>query len=135
MRYLYALLVPVVALACVAASATERATLANPADSVEYVIAWPAASGPVGVDSYVVAWTQGTVSVTHTALGLADSFNVVKPPFGPTAYPFSAVVTPYAADQAGAPLSVAWSYERPSPAPAFPEGAVIVVDSSKITRP
>lgn len=112
-------------------------SIAAPSDSVEYVIHWPAATSPYGpVTRYKVVITQGPGTWTHDSVaGLKDSVNVLKPGYGSTVYPFGATVTPYYAGAAGAPISVNWSYQRPSPAPSFPAGALVAVDSSKIVRP
>jgi hypothetical protein len=106
------------------------------ADSVEYVYRWPQAAGPYGAaDSYSVRFTQGADIRTHVVPGLADSFAIRKPAFGPTAYNFTIRVISLAGGVAGDTLTVSHSYVRPAPAPLFPEGAVLEVDSSKVVRP
>ena len=107
-----------------------------PADSVEYVYRWPVAAGTAGpADAYEVRFTQGADIRVRSVAGTADSFNIVKPAFGPTVYGFTITVTALRAGVRVDSLSVSHTYTRPAPVALFPAGAVIEVDSSKVVRP
>lgn len=126
-----------------APSAGSHAVVA-PADSIQYAVSWPQAMSPYGpADNYRVViqsnkdFTFNVKTLTHaTVAGLADSFNMAKPAFSATdSTTFDVTVTPFYTGVAGTPLTKRIVYRRPSPSPAFPSGAGVTVDSSKIVRP
>jgi hypothetical protein len=139
-------LLAVLGLAGFAPSPTGSVVLsAAPSDSIEYALSWPAAASPYGaVNRYKVVVTSdhdligfNQKTLTHDSVPTAaDSFNRIKPPFSDTdSIRFTATITPFYAGVAGASIAKTWYYKRPNPAPAFPGGAVVTVDSSRLVRP